>query len=190
MSHRAPPRSLLHAALVAALVAGLAAPALADPPTFGRTDVRSVFFIGKSQNRNQVHYGIRLDAQCAPAGAAPVVGYWKNLEQGPNAVSAIRRSEERAYGIAFQRTGQRPDGSWFVRVALRAVSAREIRIVPSRDPQTGRCFAIAQMSMAHTIARLDSVFVQISGPLQVEWIELRGRRARGGEPVTERVAPR
>lgn len=180
--------SALAAALSVAALVALAAPALADPPTFGRTDVRSVFFIAKSQNRNQVHYGIRLDAQCAPVGAAPVVGYWKNLQRGPTNVSELRHSEERAYGIAFQRAAQRPDGSWYVRVALRAVAAREIRIVPSRDPQSGRCFAIAQMSMAHTIARLDSVFVQISGPLHVDWIELRGRRARGGEPVTERVA--
>lgn len=177
------------ALLAACLAVGLPARALADAPTFGRTDVRTVFFIGKSENRNQVHYGIRLDAQCAPVGAEPVVGYWRNLEQGPTAVSALHRSEQRAYGIAFQRAGQRPDGSWFVRVALRAVSAREIRIVPSRDAATGRCFAIAQMSMAHTIARLDSVFVHVSGPLHVDWIELRGRRARGGEPVTERLAP-
>jgi len=33
--------------------------------------VSSAFFIAKSENRNQVHYGVHVDAACSPVGAEP-----------------------------------------------------------------------------------------------------------------------
>ncbi|HTB75350.1 MAG TPA: hypothetical protein VK762_19000, partial [Polyangiaceae bacterium] len=58
---------LLIASLV--LVASGAHPAGPEPAERG---VRSVFFVAKSENRNEVHYGIALDPACGPVGASPV----------------------------------------------------------------------------------------------------------------------
>jgi hypothetical protein len=74
-----------------------------DIVQFAPPDVRSVFFIAKSQNRNQVHYGIRLDRECNPIGTRPVFAYWRMFEnQGEGASNArpkrARRLRERTRG--------------------------------------------------------------------------------------------
>jgi hypothetical protein len=52
-----------------------AEPALDNDPT-------SVFIVAKNQNKNQVHYGVRLDPACSVVGAQPVYSYWRMLERG------------------------------------------------------------------------------------------------------------
>ena len=63
-------------AIGAVLVAhSTAAAAAADPS--------SIFHIDRNKNRNQVHYGVRVDAGCRPVGAEPVYNYWLRLEEDP-----------------------------------------------------------------------------------------------------------
>jgi hypothetical protein len=47
-----------------------------SPPLLAN-ESSSVFYISKSDNQNQVHYGIHLNADCSPKGNNPVYPYWK-----------------------------------------------------------------------------------------------------------------
>ena len=79
-----------------ALVAPIAQPAGQEPAA---RIVRSVFFVAKSENHNEVHYGIALDATCTPAGPAPVFAYWRMRERGPLATEPLLSREVAAYGV-------------------------------------------------------------------------------------------
>ena len=91
-------------------------------------DVESVFYVAKSENKNQVHYGIALDAWCAPVGDTPVFVYWRMREVGPSVTESLLPREVPAYGLAEQRVLDRsPDGGR-VTIALRALPSRPIVI--------------------------------------------------------------
>src|SRR5215471_13225370 len=66
-------------------------------------DIPSVFFIAKSQNRNQVHYGIRLDRSCRPSGERPVFAYWRMLENHGE-LEPLLPVETTAYGLLDEQT--------------------------------------------------------------------------------------
>ena len=74
-----------------ALVAPIARPADPEPVDPEGRSLGSVFFVAKSENRNEVHYGFALDAACSPAGPAPVFAYWRMRERGPLARSRCSR---------------------------------------------------------------------------------------------------
>lgn len=59
----------------------------------------SIFYISKSDNGNQVHYGIRLAPDCSPQGSNPVYPYWK-LEN--KKTENLLEMEQPAFGIASQ----------------------------------------------------------------------------------------
>src|SRR5580692_8073537 len=61
-----------------------------------------LFFVSKSENKNQVSYAVRLDAECRPTGAAPVFAYWRMLERSPVVVEPLLALEEMAYGVGPQ----------------------------------------------------------------------------------------
>jgi hypothetical protein len=50
---------------------------------FGANDLPTLFFIAKSDDRNRVDYGMRLDSRCAPYGDEPVFPYWREFEPPP-----------------------------------------------------------------------------------------------------------
>jgi hypothetical protein len=77
---RLPPSSFL---VVLAATLLLATVAQASGVAVATRAVQSIFFIAKSENKNQVHYGIRLDEACSPAGDSPMFAYWRMLERGP-----------------------------------------------------------------------------------------------------------
>ena len=139
------------------------------PPT-----PQSVFFVGKSENRNQVHYGIRLGPGCKPSGGRPVYAYWKMNEHG-GALESLLAIEERAYGIAAeQQIALTPDGTR-VRVNLNAVPGRAIDVVVSH--RDGVCRASARTDIAGAPARLDNIYVRLRWPLGVDYILLTGTRS-------------
>src|SRR5437660_6247311 len=89
--------------------------------------VPSVFFIAKSENKNQVHYGIHLDEACTPAGGAPVFAYWRMLERGPFETEPVLPREVPAYGFVQSTVlRDRPAGRVFV--TLNALPKRPIAI--------------------------------------------------------------
>jgi hypothetical protein len=154
----------------------------AEPPR----DVPSVFYVAKSENRNQVHYGIRLDAACAPAGSQPVFAYWRMLERGPGATEPLLAREVGAYGFAEQHVVRRGDGGGQVSLRLRALPGRVITIATgARD---GRCEATASTVIDGARASLDSVFAQLRWPFGVAYLELSGRALAGGRTLRERIS--
>jgi len=169
--------------LCALALSAVLAPAV-DAVQFGPNDVRSVFHIEKSENRNQVHYGIRLDASCVPLGDAPVFVYWRALQRDPRATSDLSTFERRAYGIASQRVIGRRSESGAVMISLRATPTRAIMVRSRRGP--GGCVADARAHIGGTSAVLDVIYVDV-GTFGVRYVELRGLRANDRRRVQERL---
>jgi hypothetical protein len=179
---RRPP---LASAALAGVAIAIAGPA-AWPGGSEEGGTRSVFFIAKSENRNEVHYGVALDASCRPAGKAPVFAYWRMRERSPWATEPLLAREQPAYGIASQRVTSREDGSGRVVVTLNAMPNRPIAIDTVDDGHG--CSASATAFIAGTPATLTRVFVQLRWPWGVDYLMLSGL-ASDGRPVKERLAP-
>lgn len=154
----------------ASLVASFAARA-------GQAD--SVFFIAKSENRNQVHYGMRLDAHCDPIGDRPVYGYWRMHEHG-GSVEPILPQEEAAYGIGRQE--RIPGG---IRINLRALPDKPIDIV-ARPSENG-CVLTASTLITGVSARLHSIYVHLTWPFRVDYVLLSGFRLDDAKWIRERL---
>ena len=61
--------------------------------------LNSIFFISKSDNDNQVHYGVQTNADCSLKSSKPVYPYWK-LESGR--LEHLLSMEVPVFGIASQ----------------------------------------------------------------------------------------
>lgn len=149
----------------------------------------SVFFIEKSENRNQVHYGVKVDAKCAPVGEAPVYGYWRNLEEGKDARSPLLSIEQRGYGVDIERARSRPTGGGSVQFSLRGLAGRRIVIDTFTTPEG--CRAVAASRILDQVAELRSIYVELGGllNLQVERLLLRGKGLRSHADLVETVRP-
>ena len=147
--------------------------------------VGSVFFVAKSENRNQVHYGIRLDSECRPAGDTPVFAYWRMFERGPLATEPLLALEQPAYGLSAQRVVRRDDQGGSVFFALNALPKRPIAVESTAVGAT--CTANARAVVGGVQATLASVFVQLRWPFGVDSIRLSGW-ASDGHAVGERIA--
>jgi hypothetical protein len=185
---------LRHARLSCTVLVLLGATCLASVAGVARgqartRDIGSVFFVAKSENRNQVHYGVHLDEACSPASNAPVFAYWRMLEHGPLATEPLLAHEYRAYGVGDQRVlarETREQGGGRVAVSLRALPARTI-VVTSR-PQGDGCRADAATTIGGAPAALTSVYAKLGWPFGVSYLMLSGRSLDGRE-VRERVVP-
>jgi hypothetical protein len=151
------------------------------------TDVPTVFYISKSDDRNRVDYGIHLDERCRPVGTEPVFTYWRRFEPHQPRIGDLNDLDRQAYGIAAQQVLA---GSRTTRVVLqiRALPQRTVTVVV-REVE-GRCEAFAQMTIGGRRARLDHVFVQLGGLFGVDHIEVRGASLETSAPAHERIRPR
>lgn len=166
-------------------VLGLAAlPSVAHAdPKFGPNDIRTLFAIKKSENKNEIHYGIHLDESCQPVGDEPLFAYWQELEQGPNVVLDLNIFDKKAYGIKGQWVQKRTPEESKLLMSLKATPDRGIAITTKK--KDGHCVAETVATINKESAILEQVFVHIAGFLSVDWIELRGLRF--GRPMVERV---
>lgn len=171
------------AVLVTAAVVLVPARVIAD----AAHDVPSVFFVSKSENRNQVHYAVRLDDRCAPIGPAPVLPYWRMLERDAHATEPLLVREVPAYGIAEQSILSKGERGGVVRVVLRALPSRPLLV--TTFPSGGSCAATASLVIAGAPATLISLYVQLRWPWGVDYILLNGRALGDGHAVAERIAP-
>lgn len=162
------------------VVWNLAAPH-ASAQAFRPHDVRTIFFVAKSENRNEVHYALKLSDRCEPLGAEPVVAYWHMREQGGR-FEPLLDIEEGVYGVARQRVEKAT-----VVLSLAASPGREIRVTALQLPD-GQCGAIATTRIRSEIVRLESIYVHI-GFLAVDYALIRGRRMSDGTQVQERIEP-
>jgi hypothetical protein len=147
--------------------------------------VTSVFFIAKSQNRNQVHYGVRVDAHCRIASAASVYAYWREFEVGPRAVSPLLGIEQPAYGMTAPRAIADAGGASRVAFSLRAFAQRSITI--QSFGSAGACKAWAITTIAKQPALLRSIYVELGFLFSVDYLQLDGYRLSDGAAVFERI---
>jgi Domain of unknown function (DUF4833) len=169
---------------LAVFVAALVLPAVAHAdPKFGPNDIATLFAIKKSENKNEVHYGIHLDDSCQPVGDEPIFAYWRDFEKGPNVLSDLGILEKKGYGIKGQWVQKRSPDDSRILMNLNATPDRGILITTKKTD--GKCVAQAIATINKESALLEQVFVHIAGFLSVDWIELRGFRL--GKPAIERV---
>jgi len=143
--------------------------------------IESALFVSKSENKNQVHYGVRVDDTCTPLAHDPVFAYWRMLEKGPNATEPLLAREQRAYGIARQEVH-----GGTVRITLAALPARPITIHVART-ESGTCASSAEVTIAGQAARLFNVHVAL-GFLRVDHLLVTGWAEPDGRVVRERIA--
>lgn len=149
---------------------------------FDAQDVPTVFAIRKTNNRNRVDYGIRLDDRCRPRGDDPVVPYWRRLEQGPSVTAGLTTFQHIVYGVSHERVARTETGGR-VRVRLRALPERTITI---ETEQVGdSCRAKALSTVDGTPARLVDILVVLDGPRDVNHVEVTGRAIDDGHFVRE-----
>jgi hypothetical protein len=177
-------RGLSFSAVLLAVAAGGLVVAVARGE--GGRDVASVFLVAKSENRNQVHYGVHLDASCAPVGAVPVFAYWRMLERGPLATEPLLRREVDAYGFAEQRVVERDADGGRVALRLHALPGRPIAV--QTGSREGACFATATTVIGGSPSALRSVYAQLRWPFGVDHLVLSGRSLADGRAVEERVS--
>jgi hypothetical protein len=177
------PLPLGSAALWCVALASIAAMARGDGAGH---DVASVFHVSKSENKNQVHYGIHLDGECAPVGPEPVFAYWRMVEHGPTATEPLLSREVRAYGFASQRVLERGPTGGRVVLTLHALPGRPI-VVSSYPAADGSCAAVAVTTIDRAPATLSSVFVQLRWPFGVSYLRIAGHAVVDGRPLEETV---
>jgi hypothetical protein len=166
-----------------ALYGGAGATQAQEPFAPRVTDIASAFFIAKSENRNQVHYGVRVDRDCRPIGEQPVFAYWRMLEHGGE-VEPLLDHEVPAYGVLEQRQVQplEPLGA-AIAITLRALPRRVVTVNVRRG--AGRCEAEATTVIAGTAARLRFIYARLAWPFGIDYLLLRGRRLDDGRVIEE-----
>ncbi len=169
-------RLRLAAALAAAL--GLVArPVAADDGAVPRArDVPSIFFIARSTNKNQVHYGVRVDEACNVLGDQPVYGYWRMLEKGGE-IEALLGMEMPAYGLDDKQVIERHASTTTIRIKLRAFPERLLVITVAKG-QRG-CQAFAMTPIAGREAHLSSIYVRLKWPFGIDYLLVRGATSDG-----------
>lgn len=162
--------------------------ALAAELSFGANDVETLFFISKSDNRNRVDYGIRLDSHCAPYGDEPVFPYWRDFEASPPVrTKPLGTFSGMAYGISTQKVVKRTSSGGEATIRLKQVG-RTIFIKTSRA-EDGRCKALVRTQIGSVpYAELLSIFVKLAGPLSVSYIDVKGKNLQTAKLIQERLS--
>lgn len=164
---------------VLAILGTVGALCLAAPANAG--EVPSAFFVAKSQNKNQVHYGVHVDDACLPTGTAPVSPYWRMLERSPLATEGLTEREQKYYGIERQEV----EGPT-VRIVLRGLPSRPVVIQTWRE-SNGACMSASTMTIAGSLRRLYNIYVAVK-LLGVDYLQLTGW-AGDGAVVREKINP-
>lgn len=171
-------------ATVCSLLALTSGIALAEElASLSRWDVPSLFHISKSDNRNQVHYGLHLTVGCVPRGPSPVFAYWRELEIDPHATSPLLDYEQAAYGIVQDQRVSREAGNHRVHFVLRAFPDRSLVAVPR--VARGGCTAIVRTQITKVAALLERIHLQLGFLWAIQSLSIEGRALDGGEPVRE-----
>jgi hypothetical protein len=175
------------ALLLGAVVVATAGDARASTVAFGPHDVQTVFFISKSDDRNRVDYGIRLNDHCAPVGDDAVFPYWRELEHSPPVrIHSLGMLEYVPYGFSEQRLVHRSLTGGDQLVRLKQL-ARPI-LVRSRKLPDGRCTATAYARIGGVEgAELVSVYAKLAGAMSVDYIDIHGKNPQNGADIVERV---
>lgn len=164
---------LKNSTLFVCMLVGMAAlPALAAEPTVGARGTDSTFFISRSENRNQVHYGVRVDEDCRPVGASPVYVYWRMLEKGDAQTEPLLGVEGPVYGVEeAQQVVSAPEG-WRVKLKLRSFPDRQIEVSVARE--NGVCTTRTWTTVGGTVSQLNYIYVKTSWPFSIDYVRISG----------------
>lgn len=175
-------------ALLGAAALVLASALFAPQPTAAvlpSASIVSVFHIEKSENKNQVHYSLKVDADCHPIGTHPLSGYWRNLEDGPKNVSLLLSHEQPAYGLTEPRYVHSTETGGEMRVSLRGFPDRPLTIQVWKMGSV--CAARATTNIQGAPAMLQSIYVKIGFLFSVDYAIVRGLRLTDAAAVQEKI---
>ena len=147
-------------------------------------DPTSIFLVAKSENKNQVHFGVKLDQACNVVGTHPLYGYWRMLEKNGE-IEPILSREVRAYGLDPVQRIERTADATTIYARLNAIPDRQLRVTVTQA--AGRCEARAMMPIAGGDAHLRLIYIRLAWPFGVDYILLRGSRLPAGGPVEEKL---
>ncbi len=175
------------AALLFAVVFFSPGDARADAMQFSTHDVETVFFISKSDDRNRVDYGIRLNDHCVPVNDDAVFPYWREFENSPPVrTHSLGIFEYVPYGFSEQRLVHRTQTGGDQYLRLKQME-RPI-LVTAKKEADGHCTAIARARVGGVEgAILTSVYAKLSGATSVDYIEIHGKNPQTGADLSERV---
>jgi hypothetical protein len=162
-----------------------AAQARASEINFGSHDVQTTFFISKSDDRNRVDYGMRLDAACAPTGEDSVFPYWRDLEKAPVQIHGLSLLDRIAFGIAEQHVLARTETGGEYSIRLKQVD--RLILITTKKEANGSCSAIPRTAIKGTEAQLVSVFAKLGGFASVDYLDVFGKSLQSGSPARERI---
>lgn len=175
-------------AAFALALASFASAALADV-AFGPHDVPTIFFISKSDDRNRVDYGIRLNASCLPASSSPMVVYWREFEDGRDGrvTHGLNLFEGPVYGVGTQRVVETREGGVTMQIDIRALSSRRLEIRTGPEGELG-CRAEAILPIGGVRAVLEHVHLTLGdSPGSLRSADIVGHAVDGGARVVEHV---
>ena len=158
-------------------------------PPFGPFDVQTVFYIAKSNDKDHVDYGMRLDQHCSPVGNNAVFPYWRELAHPPPVRShPITFLQHQAYGFSQQRTLKKSASGGQYMIVLKQVK-RPIVIVTKQD-ENGHCTATPYTTVKGVKnAHLDYIFVKVAGLMSADWVDVHGTHPKTGAKLVERLTP-
>ncbi len=158
---------------------------IADPAVVrGARDLASVFLVAKSENKNQVHYGVRVDQACNVIGTSPLYGYWRMLEKNGE-IEPILSREIRAYGLHPVQRIEKTGGATTIHARMNAIPDRQLRVTVART--AAGCEAQATIPIAGADAQLRLIYIRLAWPFGVDYILLRGARMADGHSVEEKI---
>jgi hypothetical protein len=172
---------LLLAVWLGTVSPGAAADVLVD---FGPYDIRSAFYVAKSENKNEVHYAVHVDAACRPLGKLPVFGYWQRLRKGKRVDEPLEGPGVRLYGASTEQKVVVGTTGGRIGMFVRALERVPVDMRLHKTP-TG-CAAQSYVSLKRERARLSYAFLQLGRfGLSVKYVDVVGFRERDGQRVTE-----
>jgi hypothetical protein len=183
-------RSTLRAAfplLLSCLLSLLPCDARAANVLFGPHDVHSLFHVAKSENQNQVHYALHLDATCKPMGKRPVFAYWQRLREGGKRIDdQLTGIGTTVYGASDeQKVIARSSGGSDIEMFVKALKTVRITIEVQKTAQG--CQAVPYTTILKQRARLSHAFLQLGAwGLNVKYVDVVGFRMSDGKRVAER----
>jgi hypothetical protein len=152
--------------------------------SFGAYDVRSMFYVAKSENQNQVHYAIRLDADCKPLKKQPVFAYWKRLRKGVRYDEPLLPPGTRLYGASDDQQVQLAKLGGQVKMYVKALKRLPIDISVAKV--NGTCKATSIVTIKGEPAQLRYAYLQLGRlGLTVKYVDVIGYRLRDGAKVVQ-----
>ena len=153
--------------------------------TEGVKESDSLLFIERSKNKNQVHYAVKLNPDCTFANDAPVYGYWKVLEKGPDVIEELNTFDNIAYGIENQMVDEKNKNE--ITFNLKAIESKKITLTVTKKEQN--CLKKTVMTINGQSAIIEKIYVFAEEGMirpTVKWIDLFGKDNKN-KAITERI---